>query len=317
MAHYTVQSPVLLLAFNRPDTALRVFERVREARPGRLYIAADGPRPGVEKDIALCRETRSIYDQVDWDCTVHKLFPEENRGCRIAVSEAITWFFRQEEEGIILEDDCLPVNDFFYFCDAMLERYRYDTRMMNITGTNLQFDRKWGQASYYFSQYSHIWGWASWRRAWALYDVNLSGYQLAEAGRRLKNIFTDDFLVEGWIDIFKRLKAGEIDSWDYQFNLITFFQNGLCITPNVNLISNLGFRPDATHTYNVPDDHANLPAGNLEKPLAHPQYFTPEKAADYFFLDRDFGLTEKWRNFKKDQLPRRRFKRWLRNLFKS
>src|SRR5690606_9199588 len=116
MAHYTVQSPVLLLAFNRPDTALRVFERVREARPARLYIAADGPRPGVEKDRALCAETRKIYEQVDWDCTVRRLFLEENRGCRIAVSAAITWFFRQEEEGIILEDDCLPVNDFFYFC---------------------------------------------------------------------------------------------------------------------------------------------------------------------------------------------------------
>lgn len=316
MANYHVQSPVLLLSFNRPDTALKIFERVREARPAKLYIAADGPRTGVEKDTQLCRETRMIYDQVDWDCSVYKLFSEENKGCKVAVAEAVTWFFQQEEEGIILEDDCLPTSDFFYFCDQLLPRYRHDTRMVNITGTNLQMGKKWGNGSYYFSQYSHIWGWASWRRAWEAYDIDLEHYNEKEAVTVLGNIFSDQFLIDGWIDIFQKLKRKEIDSWDYQFNLINFFRNGLCITPNVNLISNLGFRPDATHTYNVPEDHANLPAEQLEKPLVHPLHFTPEKQADYYFLSKDFMLEEKWRKVRKEQLLRRRFKRWVRSLFK-
>ncbi|RBL93860.1 nucleotide-diphospho-sugar transferase [Chitinophaga flava] len=317
MAHYTVQSPVLLLVFNRPDVARRVFDRVKAVRPSRLYIAADGPRPGVEKDGLLCKATREIYNQIDWDCSVRTRFNEVNKGCKVAVAEAITWFFEQEEEGIILEDDCLPSADFFPFCDQLLQRYRYDTRIMNITGTNLQMGRKWGEASYYFSQYSHIWGWASWRRAWQHYDMELSEYDEPSVNRLLGNIFTDPFLIEGWTDIFRRLKAGLIDSWDYQFNFTTFFQNGLCIAPQVNLISNLGFRPDATHTYNAPKDHAALPTGVIDNPLVHPSYFIPEKQADYFFLNRDFDLEGKWRTYHKNRVWRRRFKRWLRSYFRQ
>ncbi|WP_188316193.1 nucleotide-diphospho-sugar transferase [Chitinophaga agrisoli] len=314
---YTVQSPVLLLTFNRPDLALQVFRQVQAVKPARLYIAADGPRPGVAADQDLCAAARRIYDNINWPCQVHKLFNLQNKGCKIAVAEAITWFFEQEEEGIILEDDCLPANDFFYFCDAMLMRYRDDTRMMNITGTNLQMGQQRGRGSYYFSEYSHIWGWASWRRAWQHYDVHLAGHEAAEVGRQLRHIFTDRFLVAGWVDIFKRLQRGGIDSWDYQFNFTTFFQHGLCITPNVNLVSNLGFRADATHTYHSWKDHAALPTGVLPRPLVHPDLVIPEKDADYFFLAKDFFLAEKWRKFEKDKLLRRRFKRWARNLFKK
>ncbi|MBX3254664.1 MAG: hypothetical protein KF862_11030 [Chitinophagaceae bacterium] len=317
MIHYTVQSPVLLLAFNRPDTASRVFTMVKTVKPSRLYIAVDGPRNGNKKDEILCEQTRRIYDNVDWECEVHRLFRDENKGCKIAVADAVSWFFDNEEKGIILEDDCLPCMDFFYFCDEMLERYRHDTRIMNITGTNLQMGKRWGNADYYFSQYSHIWGWASWRRAWKLYDVELKRYSLEDAGVLLSNIFSDPFLVEGWVDIFKRLKAGKIDSWDYQFNFVTFFENGLCVTPNVNLIMNLGFREDATHTFEGHTFHANLPTGTLSKPVQHPVYFVPEKQADYFFLKKDFHLEQRWEKVRKDNQPRRRFKRWLKHFFKK
>jgi len=313
MDGYIVKSPVLLLIFNRPDTTRQVFDQIRRARPTRLYIAADGPRTTKEGEAVLCEEARTIALEVDWQCTVKTLYRDQNLGCKKAVHTAINWFFEQEEEGIILEDDCLPVSDFFYFCDSMLEHYRQDTRVMNVTGTNLQFGKKWGNASYYFSRYSHIWGWASWRRAWKAYDVNLEKYNEEEAHRYLSYLFDDMFLLKGWMDIFRRLKAGEIDSWDYQFNLITFFENALCVTPNVNLISNLGFRPDATHTYNVHMFHASLPAGKLEKPIIHPDYFIPETEADYFFLKKDFYLEPMWKRHNKKT---KRFKRWLRGLLR-
>lgn len=311
MHHYTVQSPVLLLAFNRPDTAQRIFDAVKAVKPARLYIAADGPREGNEKDKALCEETRKIYDQVDWECTVHKLFREKNKGCKTAVGEAITWFFEHEEEGIILEDDCLPAEDFFYFCDQMLERYRYDTRIHNITGTNLQRGLKRGNASYYFSQYSNIWGWASWRRVWKKYDAELSRYDAAEVGVKLKEIFSDPFLAADWLYTFNELKAGKIDTWDYQLNFITFFENALCITPNVNLISNIGFRSDATHTPDPNHHNANLPTERIGT-LTHPVYFLPDKEADHFFLNKEFGLEQRWKRHNKKT---KRFKRWVKTLF--
>jgi hypothetical protein len=317
MENYTVKSPVLLLTFNRPDFALQVFNKVKQVKPHKLYIAADGPRKENKSDENLCIAVRKIYDNIDWPCDVFKLFRDENLGCKYAVSGAITWFFQQEEEGIILEDDCVPANDFFYFCDEMLQHYRHDTRMMNITGTNLQMGTVWGDGSYYFSQYSHIWGWASWRRAWNLYDAELSGYNETDVAKQLKNIFTDPFLAESWIDVFRRQKSGEIDSWDYQFNFATFFQNGLCVTPNKNLISNIGFREDATHTYHDMKDHAALPLAHLNKPIVHPTYIVPQKEADYFFLKKDFWLEKKWAAYNKDQLLRRRFKRWVKSIFTS
>src|SRR5437868_1770003 len=152
-----MKSPVLFLIFNRPDTTCQVFEQVRKARPGKLYIAADGPRSGNISDIELCRQARLVTQKVDWDCNVRTFFSDENKGCKAAVSTAINWFFDAEEEGVILEDDCLPSDTFFYFCDAMLERYRFDSRVSTITGTNLQDGKKWGTASYYFSQFSNIW----------------------------------------------------------------------------------------------------------------------------------------------------------------
>ncbi len=312
MAAYQVKSPVLLLAFNRPDLAQQVFDQIRAVRPSRLYMAVDGARQGNAQDHALCEQTRAIVKQVDWDCSVHTLFPDTNKGCKLAVSGAITWFFQQEEEGIILEDDCLPVEDFFRFCDVILEKYRNDSRIKLATGTNLQRGRQWGHASYYFSQYSNIWGWACWQRVWQGYDVNLARYSEEEAAIQLPKVFADPFLAADWLRIFKDLKAGKIDTWDYQFNFITFFDNGLCATPNVNLISNIGFRPDATHTPDPLNHNARLPTGTLNE-IIHPVCFLPEKEADYFFLRKEFDLDIRWKRHNK---LKRRFKRWITGLFR-
>lgn len=305
------KSPVLFLVFNRPDTTLKVLNEIREARPSKLYIAADGPRKGNEQDIRLCKETLAVVSNIDWDCEVKTLFREKNLGCKEAISSAITWFFEQEEEGIILEDDCLPAKSFFYFCDEMLDRYRDDKRIRHITGTNMQLGQTWGDASYYFGLATNVWGWASWRRVWNDYDKDLSKYEAAEVEHQLRNIFEDEFLAAQWFSIFKKLKLKEIDTWDYQLTLINYFNHSLSVNPNVNLIRNIGFRADATHTPDPNATFANLALQEITA-ITHPKYFLPEKAADYFTFNKELNLDERRR---KHYSLRRRFKRWLKKLF--
>ncbi|PSL48332.1 hypothetical protein CLV51_1021199 [Chitinophaga niastensis] len=311
MTNYNVQSPILFIIFNRPDVTRQVFEKIKAVKPARLYIAADGPRKGHATDARRCEEARAAVAGIDWECTVKTLFREENKGCKLAVSGAISWFFEQEEEGIILEDDCVPNNSFFYFCDTMLNKYRHDTRIRNITGNNLQHGKTWGTGSYYFSQLSNIWGWASWRRVWKEYDVTMSKYTEEDVVAQLPKICDDRFFVLEWLGFFKNVKAGKIDTWDYQLQFNTFFENGLCVTPNVNLVSNIGFGVDATHTILSDAHNANLPVAELGE-ITHPHIMLPEKAADYYFLNSEFNLAAKWRRYNK---PKRRIKRWLKSFF--
>jgi len=166
-------TPILFLVFNRPNTTQRVFNVIRQVKPKQLFVAADGPRRDKGADEEKCEATREIVKQIDWDCEVKTLFREENLGCGKAVSSAITWFFENVEEGIILEDDCLPNLDFFGYCEELLDRYRDNREVMFIGGDNFQKGKKWGDASYYFSAYNHVWGWATWKRTWDIYDFKL------------------------------------------------------------------------------------------------------------------------------------------------
>lgn len=278
-----VQSPVLFLVFNRPDTTARVFEAIRKARPPRLYVAADGPRLSRDGEDVLCTETRRIASSVDWDCEVKTLFRDENKGCKLAVSEAITWFFDHEERGIILEDDCLPVPDFFRFCDEMLERYQDDPRVMLVSGDNfvsqapsLQFD-----GSYYFSVFGHIWGWATWRRAWKGYDVKMSSWNASHGQRLLKKVFPSDGPMRRmWMETFTNMAAGKVNTWDYQWIHHCWVNGGLSCVPRVNLISNIGFDERATHTTDAESLLAGLPAGSLTWPLKHPRDILQHQTAD-------------------------------------
>lgn len=290
MTFYKVNSPILFLIFNRPDITFKVFERIKEAQPSKLYVSADGPR--IDKDeVALCTEARSITEMIDWECEVKTLFRTKNLGCRDAVSSAITWFFENEEEGIILEDDCLPANFFFAFCDALLHRYRSDDRIRHISGCNLQFKKTWGTGSYYFSNLTHVWGWASWRRVWKEYDKELTNYHEDEVGEQILNIFADPLIAENWKRIFRAVKSGEINTWDYQLTFINFFNNSLSIIPNQNLISNIGFRSDATHTVTPENPYSNIPLSSLTE-IKHPVYILPSKCADFKTLDLDFGIEQ-------------------------
>lgn len=309
---YHTRSAVLFIIFNRPGLTAQVFNKIKEAQPAKLYIAADGPRAGREGEDELCRQTRQLTAGIDWPCEVKTLFREHNLGCKEAVSSAVTWFFQQEEEGIVLEDDCLPVNSFFKFCDELLELYRHDTRIRHIAGCNLQHGKKWGTASYYFSNITHVWGWAGWRRVWDGYDKELSRYSESEARHQLGNLFSHPMVVEDWTATFKKVKAGEIDTWDYQYGFLNYFNNSLCIIPNQNLISNIGFGVNSTHTSDVNNPNAALPTQEMGD-LSHPLYFLPEKQADFNTMDRDLQITKRVRRNKR---PHKVIKHWIRSLGK-
>jgi len=315
--YYQTTSPVLFIIFNRPDTTRLIFDEIKKARPAKLYIAADGPREDREGENVLCSLSRSIIEQIDWDCQVSSLYQIKNLGCKNAVASAIDWFFEKEDEGIILEDDCLPANEFFRFCDTLLTKYRYDSRIRHIGGCNLQSGIKRGDASYYFSNMTHVWGWASWKRAWIAYDRELSNYNINDVPTQLGKIFSEPLIIETWTNIFMQVKNKEVDTWDYQLTFTNFFNNGLSAMPNVNLITNIGFRQDATHT-KLTDSNANIPLGTLDSKITHPLYFLPDKEADTYTLTIDFLINERKAELeRKNKWLRRTFKRWLSSIKKA
>lgn len=282
-----MQSPVLFLVFNRPTPTAKVFEAIRAVRPPRLYVAADGPRADREGEAVRCAEVRRIATQVDWPCEVRTLFRDENLGCKAAVSSAITWFFEQEAEGVILEDDCVPHPEFFSYCDTLLERYRNDERVWVVTGDNFQQGIRRGDASYYFSKYNHVWGWASWRRAWWHYQGDIPFWPDWRRSADWMEHAADPVERRYWTQIFDRIHRNEIDTWDYPWTACIWYHGGLTATPNTNLVMNIGFGPDATHTRSGAEDHeiAVAPLGTI----IHPVSVVRDVDADKYTFDMAFG----------------------------
>lgn len=278
---------VALFIFNRPDTTREVFARIAAARPRRLLIVADGPRASRPDEARLCRETRAVVEQVDWDCDVRTNFADENLGCRARVSSGVDWVFSTVDEAIILEDDCLPDPTFFRYCAELLARYRDDDRIALIGGVNVQPPARARDDSYYYSQYAHIWGWASWRRAWRSYDVTMANWPAMRPTPALERITGTAKSARGWRDRFDAVHAGTIDTWDYQLVFANWSQHRLCITPGRNLVSNIGFRADATHT-SSDSELANLPSGPMTFPLRHPPVVVPDFVADRYTQRRFF-----------------------------
>jgi hypothetical protein len=268
---------VLFLVYNRPDTTVRVMETIRKVKPARLFVAADGPRPGDKRDADKCRRVREIIRTVDWDCESSLLLRRKNLGCRAAVSSAINWFFRQVEEGVIIEDDCLPDPSFFSFCRELLAYYRDDNRVMHIGGNNFQHEEVSGGASYYFSRYGHIWGWATWRRAWKYYDVAMSTLPVFLKQGMLGNIFPRKFEQAYWQAKLKRIREQNIDLWDFQWHYTLWAQGGLSIVPRVNMVSNIGIGKNATHTKRCGFDDMNV-QGIPE--IRHPRFVLPDRKKD-------------------------------------
>ena len=269
LGDYKLRTPVALFVFNRPDTTRLVFESIRLARPPELFIIADGPRPACPDDQERCKSVRNIVDEVDWPCKVLKNFADTNLGCRKRVSTGLDWVFAQVPETIILEDDCLPDQTFFRFCNELLELYREDERVMTICGTNTLFSDKVGEFSYYFSDFSHVWGWATWRSTWNHYDLEMRKWPTLRDNRWLSKKFPDNSIWRYWERIFEFTYNGRLKTWDYQLAFACMVNNGLSVVPRTNLISNLGFGPDATITKNH-HKLANMPIKPLEFPLVHP-----------------------------------------------
>jgi len=280
-----VNTPILFIVFNRPDVTGIVFDEIRKAQPRQLFIAADGPRTNRPADFELCKETRAIVSQIDWPCEVKTLFREQNLGCGKAVSSAITWFFDQVEEGIILEDDCLPHPDFFIYCQDLLEKYRDNPKVMHIGGVNFQNGNKRGEGSYYFSAVSHVWGWASWRRAWKQYNFNISDFYTFVREEKIYNYFSNEILALHWLDTFKSMYNHAIDTWDHQWSYAILNKGGVSIVPNVNMITNIGFGENATHTNSANSVFARLKKYPIAFPLKHPQIVEIDKVADYYFFN--------------------------------
>ena len=279
-----LQTAVLFLVFNRPDTTAQVFEAIRKAKPPRLYVAADGPRANREGEAEKVARVREIATAVDWPCEIKTLFRNENMGCKYAVSGGSTWFFEHEERGIILEEDCLPHPDFFGFCETLLDRYEDDKRVWVITGDNFQDGAQRGDASYYFSRYNHVWGWATWRRAWQKADMGIRFWPEWKSSADWRSFWTDVVVRRYWEKIFDRMYRAEIDTWDYSWTASVWYHGGLTATPNVNLVSNIGFGPDSTHTIWTDSPLAGMVTRGIGK-LNHPNTIMQNVTADSYVFD--------------------------------
>lgn len=281
---------VLLLAFNRPDRLRSVVDAIRPDAPPRVYFAVDGPRSTVAEDAERVRLTQGVVGEIDWDCEVRTLFREENLGCGRAVSGGIDWFLAQEVSGVILEDDLIPGPDFLRYCDAMLDRYRDDPRVFAVSGCNLVPQAQIrAPGSYRFSGITHVWGWATWRRAWQHYRFDLAGWQeRLPVSKRLKAVGGHPAQVAFWTGAFELVRRGHLDTWDHQFILTTMEQGGLTVAPNVNLVENAGFDAESTHMTERPSYLRPV------EPLTWPLVDTPVERdihADNWEYRHVFGAT--------------------------
>ena len=283
-----IDTPIAFLIFNRPDTTEKVFEAIREAKPPKLLVVADGPRKDRPGEAEKCQATRAIIDRVDWQCEVLTNYADLNLGCKLRVSSGLDWVFNNVEEVIILEDDCLPHPSFFRFCEELLNYYRDDRRIMAISGDNFQFGRKRTEYSYYFSRYHHCWGWASWRRAWQHYDIEMKLWQRIRDGNWLESILEEPSAIRYWSKIFQATYDQDINTWDYQWMFTCWLQSGLTVLPNVNLVSNIGFGREGTHTKDSKIKFANLPVQQMHFPLQHPPFMIRCTLADRFTQERIF-----------------------------
>jgi hypothetical protein len=279
-----MKSPIVLIIFNRPNHTKEVFSRIAEVKPTQLFIIADGPRN--DDDIPKCQASQDIVKEISWDCEVYRNYSDINLGCGKRPATGISWVFEHVDRAIILEDDCIPHPDFFRFCDELLEKYENDTRVMQINGNNFQLGRKYGQYSYYFSRHSICWGWATWHRAWKLFDINVKLWAELRKQQWLYDILKDENLVKYFENIFQETYQEEIVSWwDHQWTFACWVHNGLSISPRNTLITNIGFGKDATHTKKPDSIWAYLPASAIDFPLKHPPYVMPNAEADQFYIN--------------------------------
>ncbi|MDB5150052.1 MAG: nucleotide-diphospho-sugar transferase [Mucilaginibacter sp.] len=278
------------MIFNRPATTAIVFDKIKQQKPAKLYIAADGAREGNAKDIVNCKLTRNwVIESIDWDCEVKTLFRDHNIGCGKAVSQAISWFFTNEEYGIILEDDTVPDTSFFTFCTEMLVKYQHDHKIMHISGCYFLKDLlpKTPQ-SYYFTKHIHVWGWATWKRAWENYDYDMQEWP--QKKKALKKYFKN--YSKFWDKIFELVYTKQIDTWDYQWMFCIFKNNGIALNPTTNLIMNIGFGDEATHTSDENSIFSKIEAGSMLE-INHPNKIKIDSLKDDLYYKTYLNVNPK------------------------
>lgn len=283
-----MKTPVLLLIYNRPNYTKEVFAAIRNAKPSKIYISADGANANRKDDVILCNEARSIVSQVDWDCEVKRLYRGNNLGCKLGISGGIEWFFEHEEEGIILEDDCLPNKSFFNFCELLLEKYREENNVMMIAGSNPAISVKVGN-DYFFSRFYTIWGWATWKRAWQKFDINLSEWQNLRNSNFLDSIYTDNTENRHFTEkIFdETYKNKQSSYWAVQWAYSCMINNGVAILPKHNMIKNIGFK--GTHEMN--NNQLSLTTNEIDfKNISHPTYISIDNQIEKLLFDKS-GLS--------------------------
>lgn len=290
---YTV--PILFIIFNRFSETKEVFERIRLRKPINLYIAADGPRENIEGEREICNAIKLwVIQNIDWNCTIYTLFRDKNLGCGKAPAQAITWFFEQVEEGVILEDDCVPNDSFFTFCRDLLVRYRYNQRVSAISGNNFHYNQPMVlEPDYYFSSFPSSWGWATWRRAWLGFDIAITSWNSIKNKTVLRSTFKEKKYYLWWEQKFNWIYTEQPqDMWDFQFHFHSMMKKQLAIIPRVNLVSNIGHGINATHFHNPDSYIANIPTYELIFPLKHPSIIIRNYDADVYVQKMIFGESE-------------------------
>ena len=288
-----LHTPVLFLVFNRPRQTEIVFSAIRNAKPLRLYIACDGPRPNLKKDSELIEQVQQIVSAVDWQCETYTLFRDVNIGCKLAVSEAISWFFNHEDCGIILEDDCVPSQSFFWFCQICLELFKYDKNVMAITGLNIAGSMP--KYDSFFSNFPLMWGWATWADSWHKYDLTMAEWPKFRADSAILRLSIGNlpFMLE-ISDAIQQTYDGFIDTWDYQWIFCCWLNRGLTVAPSLNLIENIGFDEFASHTHIQPAYLRDLKSHELNWPILVDRSLEVNKNADRFIAKHFFNGSWKY-----------------------
>ncbi len=278
--------PILLVVWRRPNVLRQLIDAIRPLAPKLIFVACDGPILNLPEEAQKVAATRAVIEtDIDWPCKIEHYYSDINQGCRLGVSRAISWFFNHVDEGIILEDDCVPHPDFFIYCATLLERYRNDTRLWCISGSNFQKGQWRGDGSYYFSRYSHCWGWASWRRCWEHYDGGLIQWPALRDSGLLNTIFENPIEQSYWSAIWQRLlDEGKPDSWAYRWMFSCLINGGLTAIPNYNLVKNIGCGEDSTHTVNLLPIEAN----QALRTIVPPQFVLRDIEADCFVFKNHF-----------------------------
>lgn len=289
--------PIAFVIFNRPDHAAESFQRIREIRPSRLFIISDASRLGIRGESELVQQSRQVTEQIDWQCEVTRIYADENMGCGKRISSGVSTAMEHVDRLIVLEDDCIADPTFFSYCDELLKHYEDDERVMSITGNNFQNGALRGAGSYYFSKYPHCWGWATWRRAWSFFDLSASAWPDFRDSGLLRTHCHHPRELEYWTEIFNRVHEGRSQSWAFPWVLACWMNHGLTAIPQRNLVSNIGFGENSTHTRKS-NGQANIATESMNE-LIHPESVHRDFMADQYTDENVFSGTQRRDAFKR------------------